>query len=160
MAECCRSEPRTAGEPMACRACQTASKLVDLLTVKALLRESALSRFDPAVYRFCPNASCDVVYFAEHAPTFSKWDVRVPVWQKEPVGCRTVCYCFGENEADIAEEIDRAGESLAVNRVRTHIAAGRCACEVRNPTGACCLGDVMAAVERMRQDRLKDAERP
>ena len=144
---------------MTCSACQTASKPVDLLTVKALLTESALSRFDPAVYRFCPNASCDVVYFAEHAPTFSKWDVRVPVWQKEPVGRRMVCYCFGENEADITAEIDGTGESLAVNRIRTHIAAGRCACEVRNPRGACCLGDVIAAVQHMREVHLKSAAR-
>src|SRR5438093_12103986 len=128
MTECCCPEPRTAGEPVACRACLTASKPVDSLTVKALLTEAALSRFDPAAYHICPYADCDVVYFAEHAPTFSKNDVRVPVWQKELVGRRMVCYCFGENEADMAAEIDRTGESLAVNRVRTHIAAGRCAC--------------------------------
>jgi hypothetical protein len=59
-----------------------------------------------------------------------------------------VGYCFGENEADIAAEIERRGHSDAVQRVRAHIAAGRCACEIRNPRGACCLGDVIAAVER------------
>src|SRR5437867_3762092 len=159
MAECC-PEPGTAREPVACGACQTSSKPVDSLTVKALLTESALSRFEPAVYRFCPNAGCDVVYFADNAPTFSKPDVRARVWQKESIGRRTVCYCFGENEADIAEEIERTGESLAVHRVRTHIAAGRCACEIRNPKGACCLGDVTAAVERMRRIRLRGELRP
>jgi len=143
-----------------CNACQTPSKPVDSLTVKALLTEGALSRFDPADYRFCPRADCDVVYFAQHGPTFSKWDLRVPVWQKEPRGRRKVCYCFGENEGDIAAEIDRTGESLAANRVRTHMEAGRCACEVRNPRGVCCLGDVIAAVERMRQVHLKTAVRP
>ena|SRR5260221_212207 len=156
MAECCCPEPGTAGEPAACGVCHTSSKPVDSLTVKALLTESALSRFEPAGYRFCPNADCDVVYFGEKAPAFSKPDVRVPVWQKESVGRRTICYCFGENEADIAEEIERSGKSFAVERVRTHIAAGRCACEVRNPKGACCLGDVTAAVERMRQIRLNE----
>src|SRR5881396_1130781 len=104
MAECCCPEPSIAhaGGPVTCTECRTASKPVDSLTVKALLTDSALSRFEPAEYRFCPNSSCDVVYFAQPAPTFLKKDVRVPVWQKEPVGRRTVCYCFGENEADIA----------------------------------------------------------
>jgi len=157
MAECCCPEPSTAGEAVVCRVCQTLSKPVDSLTVKALLTESALSVFDPGDYRFCPSAGCDVVYFAEGGPTFSKRDVRAAVWQKEPVGRRTVCYCFGENEGDIAEEIERTGESLAVTRVRAHIAAGRCACEVRNPRGACCLADVTAAVERMRQIAQKGA---
>ena len=34
-------------------------------------------------------------------------------------------------------------------RIREHIAAQRCACDIRNPRGACCLGDVMAAVKRL-----------
>jgi hypothetical protein len=160
VAECCCPGPSATSEPAACLACQAASQAVDSLTVKALLTESALSRFEPAVYRFCSNPGCDVVYFAEQAPTFSKGDVRVPVWQKERVGHRTVCYCFGENEADMAKEIDRTGESLAIHRIRTHIAAGRCACDVRNPKGACCLGDVTAAVERMWQICLRGPVKP
>lgn len=160
VAECCCPKPSIVGEPVACPTCQAASKPVDSLTVKALLTESALIRFDPATYRFCPNAHCDVVYFAEHARTFKTLDVRVPVWHKEPVGRRTVCYCFGENETDMADEIDRTGESLAVARVRTHIAAGRCACEVRNPKGACCLGDVTAAVEQVKHLRVNGAGTP
>ena len=151
MAECCCPEASAAGEPVACSVCQTVSKPVDTLTVKALLTVSALTQFAPAEYRFCPSAGCNVVYFSKCGPTFSKRDVRAPVWQKEPVGRRTVCYCFGESEGDIAEEIERTGESLAVCRVRAHIAAGRCACEVRNPKGTCCLGDVTTAVERMQQ---------
>jgi Zinc binding domain len=133
-----------------CRACRTAGKPVDVLTVKALLRELALSRYEPAEYRFCDDSSCEIVYFAEAGPTFGVRDVRVPIWQKEPVGRRMICYCFGENEADMSAEIDRTGESLAIQRVRGHIAAGRCACEVRNPRGTCCLGDITAAVDRLR----------
>jgi hypothetical protein len=67
----------------------------------------------------------------------------------ERTGARLVCYCFGENEADIRREIEEHGASRAVERVRAHIAAGRCACELRNPRGVCCLGDVIAAVKRM-----------
>jgi hypothetical protein len=130
---------------------------VDSLTVKALLTETALRRFEPGLYRFCPDASCEVVYFTELPLAFLKSDVRVPVWQKETPGQRTVCYCFGENEADIRIEIERDGHSGAVDRVRAHIAAGRCACEVRNPRGACCLGDVMLAADRMGQGILDTA---
>jgi hypothetical protein len=59
-----------------------------------------------------------------------------------------LCYCFGESEASIRDEIAETGRSTAVERIRAHIAAGRCACELRNPRGACCLGDVIAAVAR------------
>lgn len=88
------------------------------------------------------------MYFAADGQRFVTTDIRVAVWQKEPVGHRTVCYCFGENEHDIREEVERDGSSRAVIRVREHIAARRCACEVRNPRGSCCLGDVTAVVTR------------
>lgn len=125
---------------------------MDLPTVKALLTERALQRVTGAAHRFCPDASCDVVYSAGDQ-VFTVDDLRVPVWQKQPFGARMICYCFGENEADIAREISEQGASRAVERVREHIAAGRCACELRNPRGACCLGDVVSAVRRVIHER-------
>jgi ribosomal protein S28E/S33 len=139
---------------MGCRVCRTAGKPVDSLTVKALLTDAALARYEHAAYRFCPDATCSVVYFAQSGPTFTTDDVRQRVWQKESPGDRTICYCFGENEADIVHEIERTGQSSAVQRVRAHIAAKRCACEVRNPRGTCCLGDLLVAVERLHHARV------
>ena len=126
---------------------------MQLQTVKALLTEAALQRMPLGDLRFCPDVHCDVVYFDADGLTFGTADIRVPVWQKLPFGARQVCFCFGESEASIAAEIERHGVSSAEARIREHIAAGRCACEVRNPRGACCLGDVIAAVERVRAAR-------
>ncbi len=134
-----------------CPASGTAGAPVELLTVKALLTEPALSRLSAIDHRFCPNPRCDVVYFNALGDCYRRQDLRVPVWQKEPPGARLVCYCFGETEATIHNEIERTGASRAVERVREHIAAKRCACDVRNPRGACCLGDLMAAVTRVEQ---------
>jgi ribosomal protein S28E/S33 len=150
MADCCCPEPKAIADAPACPTCQGASKPVESVTVKALLTPAALRRFQSRDYRFCAAPDCEVVYFAEVEPTFTTGELRERVWQKEPPGQRTICYCFGENEADIRAEVGRTGASQAVERVRAHIAAGRCACEIRNPKGACCLGDVIAAVDRMR----------
>lgn len=117
-----------------------------------MLTVNALARISGAPHRFCADPACEIVYFTA-ADTFTVHDLRVPVWQKEPFGARMVCYCFGENETDIAREISEQGASRAVERVREHIAAGRCACELRNPRGACCLGDVIAAVKRVAHER-------
>ena len=157
MADCCCAGPDPSEPSVACRACGTFAKPVESLTVKALLTDAALTRYEHAAYRFCPDAACAVVYFAETGPAFTKDDVRERVWQKEPAGDRTLCYCFGENEADITREIERTGRPAAVQRVRAHIAAQRCACEVRNPRGACCLGDLVAAVDRLQQARVPQA---
>ena len=114
-----------------------------------MLTTSALARYEHEAYRFCPDARCPVAYFSERGTIFTTSDVRERTWHKETPGHRTVCYCFGENEADIAAEIERQGRSDAVHRVRANIAAGRCACEIRNPRGACCLADVIAAVDQL-----------
>ena len=154
MADCCCAGPGQSEPSVACRSCGTPGRLVESLTVKALLTDAALARYEHAAYRFCPDAACAIVYFAENGTAFATDDVRERVWQKDPPGRRTLCYCFGENEADIADEIERTGCSTAVQRVRTHIAAKRCACEVRNPRGTCCLGDLVAAVERLHHTRV------
>ena len=123
--------------------------LVSARTVKALLMDPALCRLESAPFRFCPDPDCRVVYFDVAGRCILTTEIRVPVWQKEPFGNRPICYCFGESEASIRREIDMSGRSMAVDRVRGHINAGRCACEFRNPRGACCLGDLIAAVRRL-----------
>jgi hypothetical protein len=60
-----------------------------------------------------------------------------------------ISYCFGENEIDMRREVEQFGRCDAVERIRQPIQAGRCACEVRNPRGICCLADVAAAVARV-----------
>jgi hypothetical protein len=150
MSSCC--SPKNAVESHTAVRCPDSGspgKAVDGLTVKALLTEEALQRLTAGDYRFCADAGCDVVYFSAEGVRFATGDVRVGVWQKQPLGDRQVCYCFGESEASIRRELDATGRSTAVERIREHIAAGRCACEVRNPRGVCCLGDVMAAVKRV-----------
>jgi len=151
MSKCCESDPAVSlvAKSTACPSCRRKGVPVELQTVKAMLTEMALRRFQPTLYRFCDDAACDVVYFDESGQTFATTDVRVPVWQKEPYGNRMICYCFGESEADIRAETVREGASRAVERVTAHIKAHRCACELRNPRGTCCLGDVMTAIKRM-----------
>ena len=146
----CSSPPGPDGraEQATCPRSGTRGSTVDLSTVKASLTFVALARISAAPHRFCPDPACEIVYFSPR-DVYTMQDLRVPVWQKEPAGDRTVCYCFGENEADIRREIEELGASRAVERVRAQIRAGRCACELRNPCGACCLGDLIAAVKRL-----------
>jgi hypothetical protein len=149
MSSCCCPGKIDEASTSRCPVSGSHGAAVDLLTVKAILTESALRNLRPGDYRFCPDAGCEVVYFSMVGQRFTTADVRVPVWQKLPFGDRPICYCFGESEASIRSECESAGASTATERVREHIAAERCACEVRNPRGACCLGDVIAAVKRV-----------
>ncbi len=133
----------------ACAACGEHGAAVQLQTVKALLTEIALRRVQLTHYRFCADPDCDVVYFGDTGDQFRTNDLRVPVWHKEPEGARLLCYCFGETEAVIRSELLEQGSTAVIDRIREHIAAQRCACDLRNPRGACCLGDVIDAVKRI-----------
>jgi hypothetical protein len=148
MDDCCES---IAVEPGA-RACATCTERgipVQLQTVKALLTEVALRRVQQTHYRFCRSPTCDTVYFGDAGDQFDTDDIRVPVWQKEPSGERLLCYCFGETESGIRSELLEHRRTEVVARIRAHIAAQRCACDIRNPRGTCCLGDVINAVKRI-----------
>ncbi len=134
---------------MKCPASASTGESVTSKTVKALLTETALRRFEPGAYHFCSDPACSVVYFDDHGHRFDKDEIRVPVWQKEPRGARMICYCFDESETSIRAELDATGGSLAVDRVRGHISAARCACDLRNPRGRCCLGELTETIARL-----------
>jgi hypothetical protein len=127
---------------------------VDVSTVKALLTMDALAHLRAESFRFCPGADCETVYFSADGQIYGVTDVRVPVWQKLPAGQRTICYCFGENEADMRLELDQTGRCGVIERVRRHIGDRRCACDLRNPRGTCCLGDLAATVKRLMADQV------
>jgi hypothetical protein len=150
MPNCCCPERAVEENGRRCPQSGSVGSAIDRQTIKALLTEHALRRLMAAEYWFCSDASCDVVYFDSDGARFGVGDLRVPVWQKLPFGTRPLCYCFGESEASIRTEFEATGRSLVVERIREGIAADRCACELRNPRGTCCLGDVIAAVKRVK----------
>ncbi len=133
---------------MACPESGTRSKKVDLLTVKSLLRQLPFE-MPPSQYYFCEASGCDVVYFSSdpEAPLFRRSDLLVRVGQKEEHDPIPVCYCFGVARSDVADEIRLTGKSTLAERIKAEVKAGRCACEVKNPSGKCCLGDVIRAVK-------------
>lgn len=113
--------------------------------MKALLRPAALERLAPGNHYFCGSGSCPVVYFGGGA-VFRREDVVVPVFQKEAEGQRTVCYCFQIAEDQVRREVEAAGASASAERIKALVQSDRCACEVRNPQGTCCLGNLTAVV--------------
>jgi hypothetical protein len=102
------------------------------------------------VFRFCETPTCEVVYYANDAVVESAM-VRVPVHAKDPGLDVPLCYCFGHTRRSIAKEIVSAGNSSASATITREIKAGHCACELKNPSGRCCLGDVRAYEKHARQ---------
>jgi len=75
------------------------------------------------------------------------------VFQKETRGARTVCYCFAITEKDIRRELLETGHSSASEHITALVKADRCACEVKNPQGSCCLGNVAETTKELKRAR-------
>lgn len=153
MSDCCSVDAKIGATPatLPCPVSSTRSKQVDMLTVRSLVRALPLGMPNRQYY-FCDSPACDVVYFAleVEAPMFRREDLAVRVGVKETADPIPVCYCFGFTRKDIENEIAETGRSTVADRIRTEVNAGNCACEVWNPSGKCCLGDVT----RTARDRL------
>jgi len=146
-----RSEPETK-VVTDCPACGERGKAVDIQTVKAMLALS-LEVLHPADYRFCRTEECPVVYFStDGLRVFREEDLRERVHQKHPDDEAVfVCYCFRHTPGSIRAELDTQGISTVVERISAGVQAGQCACEIRNPQGSCCLGNVRAVVKRLQK---------
>lgn len=133
-----------------CPACGQKGKKVDSLTLKAMLNVSLLAVCRVS-YLFCRTADCPVVYFAaDGIQVFTKDQIRVPVHQKELADDNvSICYCFCYSPATIRAELLAIGRSTVIEAIEAGIKAGQCACEIRNPQGSCCLGNVSAVVKQL-----------
>lgn len=133
----------------ACPECGRPARRVALRTVKAMLTGLALRRLRPHDdFRFCGSAECDVVYFSSEQ-TFRVTDVRERVFQKDPSGDAPVCYCFDWTRASLVAAVGRG--IRPDEEIEGHVREGRCACDLRNPQGACCLGNVKAVLAQVRE---------
>ncbi len=150
MSDCCSVNGKSASAPavMACPVNGARSKQVDMLTVKSLVCHLPLGIAN-AQYYFCEAPQCDVVYFPSNpqAAIFRRADLLVRVGAKETRDPIPVCYCFGFTRKDIEDEVAQTGRSTIGDRITAEVKAGNCACEVKNPSGKCCLGNVTRVVQ-------------
>ena len=126
-------------------------KAVDTLILKALLSLS-LTELRASEYRFCRAPDCATVYYsADGSQIFAESDLRERVYQKHPDDDPTpVCYCFGHTVGSIRAELAATGTTTVIENIEAGIEAGQCACDIRNPQGDCCLGNVRAVVRRLK----------
>lgn len=124
-------------------ACLESSRPVSRKTLMLMLKPEFFDRVGEAEYRFCLLPDCDIVYFdGGDGPCFTTEQLRVRVGLKERDDPIPLCYCFGFCERDIREEFAKTGKTTIPQRIRALINNGMCACPARNPSGACCLGEV------------------
>jgi len=133
-----------------CHRCGARGQVVGRQTLESLLTLEARLRLGEGAHFFDPSPHCEIVYFSNEPESyFTKADLRVRVGIKESAPPVTICYCFGHTVESARAEIHATGQSTIAARIGKEIQAGYCACETKNPSGRCCLGEVNKVVKKL-----------
>jgi Zinc binding domain len=129
-------------------------KPVPGITVETLLGPEHRRSLASLPYFFCDSPDCDVVYVSasgKEVITTGQLSVRVGIKEKEdPI---PLCYCFDFDRKAIWDDIRFKGTTDIPKIITQRIKAGECRCEVTNPSGNCCLGDIYRAIKQAQEIR-------
>ena len=148
MSEGCCSVTSADPSSIGCPASGVTGRPVDWTTVAALAKGRVPLKQE---FRLCPDAECEVVYYGSAGTTLAVSDLSVcPGFKNGSDGL--VCYCFLYRKSDIARQLSETGETDVFQSIKDEVQAGNCACEVRNPSGRCCLGEVQEAIRSLERE--------
>ena len=145
---CCLVTEKTPAPAKAeCPVSKTLSRKVHRRTLEHLLKADSIQNMQ---YYYCTDPGCRVVFFSDkNVPYFTVDDVKVKVFDKDRGDDVNVCYCFNWTRGRIQDEFNQTGKSTASLQIAQQIKAGNCACDIKNPKGECCLGDVNTIVKQV-----------
>src|SRR5436190_15298680 len=150
---CCDESGGPIDEPHGtdrCSSCNEQGRPVSRRTVLLMLKPELLERAMHGSYSFCSARDCPIVYFEDiGSQQFTVDDLRIRVGLKVKGDPIPVCYCFGFDEKHIRDEIEQTGNTSVPEKVSRLIKEGLCACEARNPSGVCCLGELNKTANRL-----------
>jgi hypothetical protein len=132
-----------------CSSCNGQGRPVSRKTVLLMLKPELLERAMHGSYSFCAARDCAIAYFEDKGGhQFTVDDLRIRVGLKVNDDPIRLCYCFGFDESHIRDEISKTGKTTIPALVSNLIREGLCACDARNPSGMCCLGEVNKATRK------------
>lgn len=151
MEDCCSNanKIRTESDGI-CPLCKNKGKKVQLITLKSLLKPSALESLNAKEsHYFCLTKKCNVVYFDSNNKKYLISDIKVPVNQKDDSVTTPICYCFNLTKEKIKMYVESGLTPNPLDHIRENIKENRCGCEVNNPQGSCCLGNVSTYISKL-----------
>ncbi len=151
MSDCCNNTKEINIENVVnCPSCKNKVKNIKLITLKSMLKPSALETLSAKEnHYFCLTKDCDVVYFDTNNNMYLLSDIKVAVYQKDDSPLTPICYCFNWTKEKIKKYVEKGITANPVEHIRENIKENRCGCEVNNPQGSCCLGNVTKFINQL-----------
>ncbi len=132
MSSCCSGEPSSSVQN--CPQCDISCKNISMKTILHHVRFPEILKIEEDHY-YCSGKNCPVGYFTQAGNTIPKAHLRV----FDEHQSNKLCYCF-----DIStERYKQALKDNTADKIKQFVTqktkSGDCACEIRNPSGQCCL---------------------
>jgi len=150
--DCCAVVKQYANGQPACPSCGTIGRVVGDKTIEAILEPAQALSLLAVGRRFCGTPSCAIVYYGDDGRAVTKDEIPIRVGLKEREDPIPLCYCFGFSVADARRETLETGRCTIPARITAEVRAGQCSCEIKNPAGNCCLGEVNRALKKLHED--------
>ena len=145
MTDCCATKTK-----QICPECGSTCKSVGMPTLYHQVRFPENQSIVIDSYYFCPAKTCPIAYFSNAGHTIPKQHLR----SYQAIQNDALCYCFDINAGQYLSALkDQRVEPIkafVMQRTQT----GECACEIRNPSGQCCL----ANFKRLENERHNDVK--
>ncbi|MDQ7049086.1 MAG: hypothetical protein Q9M92_05900 [Enterobacterales bacterium] len=139
MADCCASNQSSLkGDPKIPKkyTCPVNAKSylsVALKTIYQHLNKPWNFSLNAQNYYFCEDPNCEVVYFGLDNSLITQKELRTKVGIKDQSDDSILCYCFDVTRKDYAQDANL--KQFVVQKTKSK----QCACDIRNPSGKCCL---------------------
>lgn len=148
---CCLVTERTPAPVRAdCPVSKFSARKVQKRTLQHLLKDDKVISIQNVQYYYCADPKCNVVYFSnENVPYFSVEDVNVKIFAKHTDDDTNVCYCFNWTRGRIKEQMNQSGTSTSSIEIAKEVKNGTCSCDIKNPKGECCLGDINSFIKEI-----------
>ena len=137
MSDCCSSDQDVQQAPKRhnCPVCNKSCLPVPYKTILQHIKTPWQSVLPEQPYYFCDNSLCDAVYFGLDNISINKDSMRTPVGIKENSGDVLICYCFDVTRSQA--KFDDKIKQFVIEYTKNSL----CACDIKNPSGRCCLKD-------------------
>lgn len=142
---------------MNCPVCGQRGKPVNTQTIKGVL-STTLEIIQPDnPYLYCRTEDCRVVYFHKDGEQIIEAsDLRVKVYHKSPgEGQTPICFCFDHSVGDLKQDYLETQGKKIVDQINLGIKKEQCGCDIRNPEGVCCLGNVRRHINKL-EEKMTD----
>ena len=132
-----------------CPICNGEGIKVNNITVKYLVIDDLTDQIKEDTYFICMNEDCNVVYFnSDLKISYSKKQVKVPLWLKRDANPKYICYCNKVTEQQILNAVLNDGAKDMKDIIRLTGAMKNGKCETNNPLGKCCSSFIQETINK------------